>query len=142
MGVIYSLSAQVATDSNVLSHGVTEVVVTAVEKVVPSVELNVETLNHLIRKNAHLLAYLVLGMLVSHALARNGLHGPENVRHTLMICLLYAVSDEAHQMLVPGRGPSLVDVSIDGMGAMTGLAFYYVIHLPFKRKVHYEGIDN
>jgi VanZ family protein len=142
MGVIYNLSAQPAVESAALSRGVTEVVLDAVEKVVPSTSMSVESLNHFIRKEAHFFAYLILGLLVSHSFSRNGLHGIEKIRHTLVICLLYAVSDEAHQMLVPGRGPSLVDVSIDGMGAMAGLVFYYVMHLPFKRKVRYEGIDN
>lgn len=142
MGVIFSLSAQVATDSNGLSRGVTEVVLDAVEKVAPSTSVSVESLNHFIRKEAHFFAYLILGLLVSHAFSRHGLHGAENARHTLVICLLYAVSDEAHQILVPGRGPSLVDVFIDGMGAVIGLLANYVMHLPFKRKVHYEGINN
>lgn len=127
MGVIYSLSAQVATDSNALSHGVTEVVVEAVQTVVPSAELNVDTFNHLIRKNAHLFAYLILGMLVSHAFARNGLHGRENARHTLIICILYALSDEVHQMMVPGRGPAFMDVMIDSLGVCIGLMVYYLM---------------
>ncbi len=142
MGVIYNLSAQPAVQSAALSRGVTEVVLDAVEKVAPSTSMSAESLNHFIRKEAHFFAYLILGLLVSHAFSRNGLHGIENARHTLIICLLYAVSDEAHQMLVPGRGPSLVDVSIDGLGALAGLMVCYLVHLPFKRKVHYVGIDN
>ena len=133
MGVIYGLSAQVATESNALSHGVTEVVVETIEKVVPSASLDVDTLNHFVRKNAHFLAYLLLGMLVSHALARNGLHGRENAKHTLMICVLYAVSEEAHQMLVPGRGPAAFDVMIDSFGVCMGLSIYYFMHVVGKR---------
>ena len=133
MGVIYGLSAQVATDSNALSHGVTEVVVETIEKVVPSASLDVDTLNHMMRKNAHFLAYLLLGILVSQALAWNGLHGSENARHTIMICVLYAISDEVHQMLVPGRGPAVFDVMIDSAGVCVGLALYGAIDLTKKR---------
>ncbi|BES66455.1 VanZ family protein [Gottschalkiaceae bacterium SANA] len=133
MGVIYSLSSQVAVESNALSHGVTEVIVEAVQTVVPSAEFDVDDFNHLIRKNAHLLAYLILGFLVSHAFARNGLHGRENARHTLIICVLYALSDEMHQMMVPGRGPALMDVMIDSLGVCIGLSLYYFIHVARKR---------
>jgi VanZ family protein len=128
MGVIYGLSAQVAVESNALSHGVTEVIVEAVHTVVPSAELNVDTFNHLIRKNAHLFAYLILGFLVSHAFARNGLYGRENARHTLIICVLYALSDEVHQIMVPGRGPAFMDVMIDSLGVCIGLSLYYFMH--------------
>ena len=133
MGVIYGLSAQVAVESNALSHGVTEIVVETVQAVVPSVELSVDTLNHLVRKNAHLFAYLVLGMLVSHAFARNGLHGSENAKYTIRICVLYALSDEVHQMMVPGRGPAFMDVMIDSLGVCIGLSIYYFMRLAGKR---------
>ena len=36
-------------------------------------------------------------------------------------CIFYAVFDEAHQALVPGRVPSLFDVLSDVLGASAGL---------------------
>lgn len=128
MGVIFSLSAQPAVASNELSHGVTEVIVETVERVAPAANVDVETANHFIRKNAHFFAYLILAVLVSHAFARHGLLGKENGWHTFMICVLYAISDEMHQMLVPGRGPAVTDVFIDGAGVFLGLILYYLAH--------------
>jgi len=40
---------------------------------------------------------------------------------TLLISALYGVSDELHQGFVPGREPSVVDVIINGAGAMLAL---------------------
>jgi hypothetical protein len=34
------------------------------------------------------------------------------------VCVLYAFFDEGHQMLVPGRTPSLYDVALDSTGAL------------------------
>ncbi|MFH1577484.1 MAG: VanZ family protein [Candidatus Omnitrophota bacterium] len=44
----------------------------------------------------------------------------------ILICLLYALSDEAHQMFVPGRTSSMFDVIIDSSGILLGAVFYGV----------------
>ncbi len=53
---------------------------------------------------------------------------------SLMICILYAISDEVHQSFVPGRGPGVMDVLIDSAGAMVGIGMYEMISR-IKRKV-------
>ncbi|MEH6908025.1 VanZ family protein [Neobacillus drentensis] len=64
MFLIFSLSAQPAQKSDHLSIGVTEKVVAIVEKVAPRTNLNLDVLNHVIRKNAHFFIYLVLAIMV------------------------------------------------------------------------------
>ncbi len=61
MALIFNLSHQPDTESNELSAGIIEVIIQTVEKVAPSMELDIRRLNHIIRKNAHFFAYLVLG---------------------------------------------------------------------------------
>jgi VanZ family protein len=39
----------------------------------------------------------------------------------LLLAIVYAASDEIHQTLVPGRNGSILDVLIDGSGALTAL---------------------
>lgn len=41
-----------------------------------------------------------------------------------MICILYAISDEVHQLFVPGRGGQVRDVIIDSAGAIAGILGY------------------
>jgi hypothetical protein len=38
----------------------------------------------------------------------------------VVLAVLYGISDEFHQSLVPGREPSTLDVLVDGVGALTG----------------------
>ena len=38
-----------------------------------------------------------------------------------MFCSLYAISDEVHQLFVPGRGAQVKDVFIDIAGAAVGI---------------------
>ena len=36
----------------------------------------------------------------------------------LMLCVIYALTDEGHQAFVPGRTASLYDVALDSTGAL------------------------
>lgn len=124
MLLIFNLSSQVAEESNKLSKGVTEVVVQTVEKVVPQKQLDPNTFNHIVRKNAHFFAYLLLGILVINAFRRSGYRERKFFLLALVICFLYAVSDEVHQLFVPGRGGQVKDVLLDSIGAAVGVVLY------------------
>ncbi len=39
-----------------------------------------------------------------------------------LVCVLYACSDEVHQLFVAGRSGRLLDVLIDSLGSLSGLA--------------------
>ncbi len=84
------------------------------------------------RKTAHFMIYLVLGILVINLLTEF------NIKHifllSLLTCLLYAASDEAHQLLIPGRSGEVRDVLIDTLGACVGICSYFVIKNNFKFK--------
>jgi hypothetical protein len=54
---------------------VPEVIVETIEKVAPNADLNMKSINHEVRKNALVFAYLVLAMLVLNALRRSGAYG-------------------------------------------------------------------
>lgn len=124
MVLIFYLSHQPATKSNGLSKGATEIIVETVEKVAPKVDINKRGFNHIIRKNAHFFAYLVLGILVANGLRSSGVNGFKAIGLALLICVLYAISDETHQLFVPGRGGQAKDVIIDSAGAVVGILGY------------------
>ncbi len=117
MGVIFYLSHQPATESKALSGGVTEVVVQVVEKVAPEAEVDMHRVNHMVRKNGHFFAYLILGVLVLNAMRRSGVNGKRSLGLAMLACVLYAISDEVHQTFVPGRGGQVGDVMLDSVGA-------------------------
>lgn len=79
-----------------------------------------------IRKTAHFSVYLLLGVLVMNALRRSGVIGLKAVALAIGICVLYAVSDEVHQLFVPGRGGQARDVLIDSAGAILGIGGAWV----------------
>ena len=132
MLIIFSLSAQPATESNGLSKSVTKIIVDLIGKIIPfDIEISTTTdlvsqFNHIVRKFAHFSAYLVLGSLVMNAFHKCGINGYKLFAFSIMFCVLYAASDEIHQLFVPGRGCQLKDVIFDSLGAVTGIVIYEV----------------
>ena len=127
MAFIFYLSAQVAEQSNQLSTGITETIIGIIRKLIPNAKPDLNSFNHFVRKNAHFFAYLVLGLLTSNALGRNKAHSYRRALFALLICALYAVSDEVHQLYVPGRGGQATDVLIDSAGALVGSGLYFIL---------------
>lgn len=87
------------------------------------------TIGWITRKGAHVTEYALLAFLLFHAL-EGLLDGRQRrAKWSLAITAAYALSDEFHQMFVPGRGASLVDWGIDFAGAL--LATWLVVrHCP------------
>ncbi|HAL73636.1 MAG TPA: VanZ family protein [Clostridiales bacterium] len=77
-----------------------------------------------LRQIAHGGAYFVLAILVSLALSRSGISDIRHIILTLVICALYAGSDEWHQSFVPGRAAELKDYAVDLAGAVLGVLLY------------------
>ncbi len=135
MIIIYNFSSQEAVNSNQLSTRITETIIQTVENISPNSEFKTENLNSFIRKNAHLVIYFVLGMLVINAFKRNGLLGYKSIILAVLISVLYAVSDEVHQIFVPGRGAQVSDVIIDSIGVILGSLLYIGIIGLKKQKI-------
>lgn len=126
MAVIFSFSSQQGSDSGSLSGSI----VTFILQFLPDGFFSHDTAHLILRKGAHLTVYLILGVLTANALRFSGLTGRKTFAYALIICALYATSDEIHQGFVPGRGPSALDVLIDSVGAAIGIGFFQL----FSRK--------
>lgn len=87
--------------------------------------INIELFNYVIRKFTHLLDYLILRILVINVFKYSGIVGIKAMVITLSMCILYAISDEVHQLFVDGRGGQVGDVVLDGFGALVGTGVYY-----------------
>jgi len=98
-----------------------------------------EKLNLIIRKNAHAFEYFILAILVSGVLFEFNVKGAKALICIMFVCLFYAVTDEFHQMFVPGRSSLVSDVLIDFLGSLIGIftfyAIYYLLYkIKFKKK--------
>jgi VanZ family protein len=87
----------------------------------------IDQIHAVIRKSAHFTEYAVFGWLIARALrdARGW-----QLHHALLAVALagaYAVSDEVHQIFVPGRTAAVGDVLIDVLGAATAQVLIAVV---------------
>jgi VanZ family protein len=74
--------------------------------------LTIDTLHALIRKLAHFTQYAVLFWLLARKPMRR------RPALALGVCVILALTDEGHQMFVPSRTASLLDVGLDFSGAL------------------------
>ena len=84
----------------------------------------VENLNGPIRKCAHATVYLILAVLVLIALDTNKENAKKNIIIALVVCFLYACTDEIHQIFIDGRTGQFTDCIIDTLGAGLGCCFF------------------
>lgn len=80
-----------------------------------------EALAFPVRKGAHLTEYTVLGMLLAATAAAYAFN---HASVPFLIGAAYAVSDEIHQLYVPGRAGQFRDVLIDSAGVLIGICIY------------------
>ena len=91
---------------------------------------NINLLTFIIRKLAHFTEYLILGILISNYL--NSYH--KKIYLSTIICFVYAISDEVHQIFVPGRSFQIRDIIIDTMGAIFGIIIYRICRQKIDKK--------
>jgi VanZ family protein len=80
---------------------------------IPSLNSGLGTWDYVLRKGAHMTEYAILAVLLVRATG--------SLAWAVAFTVLYAASDEVHQLFVRGRHGSPVDVAIDAVGALIGL---------------------
>lgn len=132
MCLIFGMSAKDSGESSGISAQVCEVVA---EVTVPDYrqkppqvkERIIDSLQFAVRKCAHFTEYAVLGILMMTTLLAWGVPAGRLWWMALLLCALYAGTDEAHQLFVPGRSAQLRDVCIDSAGSAAGIALLRAI---------------
>lgn len=125
MAVIFMLSHQTSEESGQLSRGLSQQILTLIRDN-PSEDLIVSFEREL-RIAAHGISYFILALLVSWAFAMIEVREIRNALLTLLICTIYAASDELHQAFVPGRAATLFDFFVDVGGIAAGIIVYQIV---------------
>lgn len=118
MGVIFVMSAMPGDMSGETSGTLARMVLGAVSFLFgqeAAAGIPMDMVNLFVRKGAHMTEYAVLFWLYCRALRIEGAKRPVPI--ALLLCAVYAATDEFHQSFVADRGPSVVDVCIDTLGA-------------------------
>lgn len=80
-----------------------------------------------IRKLAHFSIYTVLGITTMLHMFTYAISKSKKIGNSLAIGMLYAISDEIHQLFVPGRSGQITDVCIDTIGVLFGISIVLVV---------------
>ena len=127
MCVIFYFSAQTAGGSIQSSSGVLNSIIDFVIQLTGHAISEAQRLQLIgqmmgtVRSCAHFIEYVILGVLVSKSFVITKAGIFKIIGLMLLFCFTYALSDEAHQLFVPGRAFQLEDLSLDCLGSLTGL---------------------
>ncbi|MBQ8782951.1 MAG: VanZ family protein [Clostridia bacterium] len=77
------------------------------------------------RKIAHFCEFAALGFCVSGSVYFYC--NRPNLLKSIVPCIIYAISDEVHQMFVPERAGRIFDVFVDSCGSIFGLSVFLLI---------------
>jgi VanZ family protein len=77
-----------------------------------------------IKKSAHVFEYAIYTALMYRALKESGVERKEAGVYSIIMAILYGISDEFHQSFTPGRDPRMRDIIFDTIGA--SLAIYAI----------------
>ena len=143
MGVIFMFSAQVSDESKSSSNKVTSAVVNTVisiKKENISEEKRqkiIEDKTFIVRKTAHFTEYFILGLILILYLQTKEKLATKYIILAIIFCVLYATSDEIHQLFVDGRSCKIMDILIDTCGsslAILGFTSIYKITTNLKKQ--------
>ncbi|MEG0075202.1 MAG: VanZ family protein [Eubacterium sp.] len=138
MAIIFSFSSQNALESSAMSGGIVDTIVNFIVQFAHDlsdtqvVQLK-DFLEIFIRKSAHALNYLILAILIYKAQVST----KNTIKKSLWAggtALMYAITDEYHQLFVPGRSCELRDVFVDFGGILVGMAIVLMIQKQIIKK--------
>ena len=97
----------------------------------------IEKLNYPLRKVAHASEYFIFTILILVALENSGVKGIRKFIIALIICFIYACTDEYHQTFVNGRTGQFSDALIDTLGGFVSCLMYvFMMEISKIRKKH------
>lgn len=128
---IFGFSSQNSGESKGISRKVTEFLTDRISLIQEKPEQEKQEIisrtEKIIRKVAHFSIYTLVGILLMALFSTYKLEEKNRFSYSLIIGVIYAISDEIHQCFVPGRGPQVTDVILDSMGVLLGILLVMLV---------------
>lgn len=140
MCVIFLYSSKTGNESSQTSSSITNTILKTLDHIGlerytdQKLKKVAETLEHVIRKIAHGLEYMILSLCIVFHLSVCGFDKKNIVLYAIIISAAYAATDEFHQLFVEGRSGQIKDVLIDTIGASIGAGCYFLWKSGMKKK--------
>ena len=129
MVTVFMLSHQIAEDSSKTSSNFITVIIKLFNKDIEqeqleTIMLKVETI---VRKLAHFVLYTLGGMLITIMFINFKEYITKTKIASFLLGATYAITDEIHQLFIPGRSGEIRDVLIDSTGILLGVFIIYLL---------------
>ena len=129
MITVFMLSHQIAEDSSKTSSNFITVIIKLFNKDIEqeqleTIMLKVETI---VRKLAHFVLYTLGGMLITIMFINFKEYITKTKIASFLLGATYAITDEIHQLFIPGRSGEIRDVLIDSTGVLLGVFIIYLL---------------
>ena len=121
MILVFYLSNQVSDDSKRLSGGFTRKVLQVLHILDGKTIEEQGAIENTFRKLAHFCLYTLGGILILSHINLYKITDKKKVFISWILGTIYAISDEIHQLFVPGRSGEIRDVCLDSLGLVTGI---------------------
>lgn len=86
-----------------------------------------ESIDYPVRKAAHATEYAILAGLMLGIAVTSSINW-KHLLEVVFVAVVYASTDEFHQLFVPGRSGRFIDVLIDGTGALIGVLIVFLVY--------------
>lgn len=139
--IIFSFSSQNGEESGNLSGKIAKFAVKQLP--IQKTEKSLKRTEAVIRKIAHFSIYTLVGFLLMSFVSTYAIKENKRMIISLIVGILYAISDEIHQSFIPNRSCQLTDVMIDSMGVLLGILILltlFEIHKKIKIKINRQNI--
>lgn len=127
MLAIFLLSSEVSD----VSSGRSSAIVGVIQSL--NISFSDDVLTFITRKLAHIIMYFVLGILAANVVRDYWTDAKRVIVASTAFVMLYAISDEVHQLFVPGRSGEIRDVLIDMAAGLTGAIVMYILCKKYSR---------
>lgn len=94
----------------------------------------IESLQLVVRKGAHFSIYTLLGFFIMGFFNTFNINTRKKIILSFGFGILYAITDEFHQLFSSGRTAKILDVIIDSLGVGFGILIISLIILAIKKK--------
>lgn len=131
MLTVFLFSSQNGEESQSTSGKITRVIVeifTYNSNITESEKLElIEKIDYYIRKLAHFSIYALGGILIYNYINTYNINRKKVVLISILIGVIYAISDESHQYFTVGRSARILDIFIDSFGIVTGVIIISIV---------------
>ena len=145
MIIVFWFSSQIGDDSQVTSGNAIRKIITFINNDIDKLKLEeiIETLQPFTRKLAHFTLYTLGGILIFNMFSSFKLKNKEKIFFSILSGAVYAITDEVHQLFVPGRSGMIKDVFIDTLGIITGvivcIIIFRIVNIIINKRIKIKG---